>query len=198
MKNNILSIALSIISAQCLTAAVVSNTNVTLSNGGFAGADYALTVFQNEAGTNPTSIFFNVSGSTLTFVTSNIDEASDWYLASFEDEFSNLNIQADLFQVFVRATTSGFESNALNVGFGSFYLGVNTGNLDGGFDPFPPRNLYGWVQMQNTGSSLTMLGNAMSYQGSGIVVGTTQAIPEPSSLTLLLGLFATTFWRRRM
>lgn len=197
MRNNILSIALSIISAPYLTAAVISNTNVSLSDGGFAGADYALTVFQDEAGTDPTSILFNVTGSILTFVTSNIDEGSDWYLASFEDEFSNGNIQADLFQVFVRATTSGFESNDLNVGFGSFYLGVNTGNMDGGFDPFPPRNLYGWVRLQNTGGSLTMLGNAMSYQGTGVVIGTTQAIPEPSSLTLLLGMFATTFWRRR-
>jgi hypothetical protein len=140
------------------------------------------------------SIFFNVTGSILTFETKNLDEGSDWYLASFEDEFSNGNIQADLFQVFVRATTSGFESNDVNVGFGSFYLGVNTGK---GFDPFPPRNLYGWVQLQNTGGSLTMLGNAMSYQGTGIVIGTTQAIPEPSSLTLLLGGFATSFWRRR-
>jgi hypothetical protein len=196
MKNNVISIAFSIISVPCLTAAVVSNTNITLSNIDFPGANYALTVFQDEGRNDPTSILINASGSILTFVTTNLDEASDWYLVSFEDAFSKANIQSNLFPVFVR-TSSGFESNVLDVGFGSFYLGVNTGNIDGGYDPFPPRNLYGWVHLQNTGGSLTMLGNAMSYSGSGIVVGTTQAIPEPSSLTLLLGFFATTLWRRR-
>lgn len=197
MKNILRSIALSIVSAPCLTGAVIGNTNIVLSDSVWTGADYALTVYQDHAGTDPTTILFKLSESVLTFVNTNIDEGSDWYFASFGNEFSDVNIQANLFQVFVRGTNSGFETNEIDVGYGSFYLGVNTGKMISGNDPFPPRNLYGWVHLQNSDGNLTMLGNAMSYQGPGIIVGTTQAIPEPSSLTLLLGLAATITCRRR-
>lgn len=45
-------------------------------------------------------------------------------------------------------------------------------------------NQYGWVQLQYTGSSLTLLGNAIENSGSGIIVGTTTVVPEPSALML--------------
>ena len=97
----------------------------------------------------------------------------------------------------IRATLTGFESNVLDVGFGEFYLGVNTGNSEAPWGDLPPRNLYGWVHLQNIGGNISMLGNAMSYEGTGIVVGTTRAIPEPSSSALILCGIAIAFSRRR-
>ena len=196
MKTCLVTALLVLSTAPILFGAVVSNTNIVLSSGG-GFADYALTVYQDEFATDPTTIWFDVSGATLSFVDTNIDEGSDWYSTSLLDEFSNSSILGNSHQVFVRATTSGFESNDLTTGFGDFYLGVNTGNSDAPWTDLPPRNLYGWVHLQNLGGSLSMQGNAMSYQGTGIVVGTTEVIPEPSSCILVLCGLAITASRRR-
>lgn len=162
--------------------AAVTGTNITIGDGAFSGADYALTVYQDEAATDPTSIFFDISGSELTIVNYNIDEASDWFFTFENEEFSASSIQSDTHPVFIRHTPD-FETNVLDVGFGEFFLGVNTGNTDGA--GFPPRNLYGWARLRNTAGNLTLEDNAMTYSGSGIIVGTTQVIPEPA----LFGLF---------
>lgn len=181
----IILVAIAVISQPAI-AVVVSDTNIHLSG---SGTSYALTVFQDEGATDYTSIWFNVlSGQTLSFAGTTVDEASDWYSTSLGDQFSQATIQSSAFPVFVRATVSGYETNALTVSlFGDFYLGVNTGNRDGtwGPDGNPPRNLFGWVHLQNTGGTISMLGNAMSYQGDGIVIGTTEVIPEPSVLGLV-------------
>lgn len=203
MKHLLLSLVASIICSPCVSAVVISNTNITLGSGADApsygspsGAAYKLTVYQDLQG-DPTSIFFNVSSTgTLTFVTTFLDEGSDWYLTQNLSEFSDANIDTDLFRAFVKATPTGFETNTLTVG-STFYLGVNTGKWDANFQPDLPRNLYGWIALRRIGTTLSVLGNAMSYDGTGIIVGTTQAIPEPSALTLLLGFFVTTSFRRR-
>jgi hypothetical protein len=45
-------------------------------------------------------------------------------------------------------------------------------------------NQYGWVHLQYTESSLTLLGNAIENSGSGIIVGTMTVVPEPNTLML--------------
>jgi hypothetical protein len=163
-------------------AAVVSDTNIILSSGG-GNADYALSVFKQET-TNPTTMWFNLSGSTISFVTTNVDEGSDWYLASYGDPFTTETVHNGAFPVFVRDTSTGFDYNDLDVGGGDFYLGVNTGY--GARLGMPtPRDVFGWVHLQNTNGTLTMLGNAVAYDEGGIVIGTTQTVPEPSPLPLL-------------
>ena len=196
MKTSLVTALLVLSTVPVLFGTVISNTNIVLSSGG-GFSDYALTVYQDEFGTDSTTIWFDVSGATLFFVDKSLDEGSDWYSTSPWDEFSNSSILGNSHQVFVRATTSGFESNDLTTGFGDFYLGVNTGSPDGPWTDLPPRNLYGWVHLQNLGGSLLMQGNAMSYQGAGIVVGTTEVIPEPSSCMLVLCGLGITASRRR-
>ena len=181
-----------------LRAAVISDTNITLSNDDLfgIGADYALTVVQDEREGadqgDSTSIWLNVLGDTISFVTTNLDEGSDWYSVSSLEEFSNASILGDSHQVFVRALPSEFESNNLTVGFGDFYLGVNTGN---GF--VDDRTVYGWVHLRNVEGTLSMIGNAVTYEGTGIVVGTTRVVPEPSSSALICCGLAIAFCRRR-
>jgi hypothetical protein len=173
--------------AQTADAVVVSDTNVSLSDGAPI-SDYVLAVFKQET-TNPTTMWFDVSGGMLSWANINVDEASDWYLTSYGDAFTQATIQAGDFPIFVRATDTGFESNDLDVGLGDFYLGVNTGY--GSRIGLPaPRDVYGWVHLQNSGGTLSMLGNAVAYDEGGIVIGTTQAIPEPPSAALFLSALA--------
>jgi len=50
----------------------------------------------------------------------------------------------------------------------------------------PPPYDYGWVHLKLANSTtLTLLGNAIEDSGSGIIVGTTTVVPEPSSFCLL-------------
>ena len=174
--------------AQTAGAVVVSDTNIWLGNGPPSMADYTLGVYQDEAATNDTGILINVSGETLSFVNTTIDDGSDWYLTSFGNEFMASTIESGAFPFLVRSISTGWETHDLAVGFGDFYLGVNTGVLVGPRpDPdFSPRELFGWVHLQNSGGTLTMLGNAMSYGEPGLVIGTTQVVPEPGIFGLAL------------
>lgn len=176
--------------SQTINATVIEGTNVVLSNVGFPDADYTLTVYQDASATDPTSIFFDVTDSKLSIIDYNIDEASDWFLVSLNDEFSAATINADSFSTLIQHTPS-FKTNEIDTGFGDFYLGINTGNDDG--VGFPPRNIYGWVELRNIGGNLTLLDSAITYSGDGIIVGTTQVIPEPSSTVLLLGMGTLSF-----
>ena len=58
---------------------------------------------------------------------------------------------------------------------GSFYFGTEF-NTDGGL---------GWVQLDYSAGSLQILSSAIAVNHNGIIVGTTQAIPEPSSAVLI-------------
>ena len=151
---------------------------------------YALTVYQNFSATDWTSIWFDRDEIDLIFRTYNLDEGSDWYFCAYNDEFS-ANTVSDY-------TLFNQMDQRFTVGYGDFYLGVNTGN---GFIDFgvPNRNIYGWAHLNNTPDGLELLGSAISYDGQGIYVGTTQTIPEPSCLSLLmLGIPLFPVWRNRM
>ncbi|HUI07808.1 MAG TPA: PEP-CTERM sorting domain-containing protein [Verrucomicrobiae bacterium] len=67
-------------------------------------------------------------------------------------------------------------------------------------DSSPSPYTYGWAHLKLTSpTSLTLLGSAIENSGSGIVVGTTTVVPEPSSfcLTALALTLVFPFWRRR-
>lgn len=58
---------------------------------------------------------------------------------------------------------------------------------------------YGWAHLEYTGSNLILLGNAIEDSGSGIIVGTTTVVPEPSALGLTaVGLVSLFAWRGRI
>lgn len=158
------------------SAATISGTNVVLStNAGFS--DYTLTVYQNAGATDPTSIFFDRQGQNLIFRTYNVDESSDWYFADYNNSFTAASISQSAFMAFNQVDQS------YNVGFGDFYLGVNTGNgFQGGS---PGREVFGWALLRNSANGLQLLENAVTYDSPGIRVGTTTTVPEPTTLFLL-------------
>lgn len=171
---------------------VVTDANVSLSPSGSLG-DYQLTVFQDAAGTDPTSVWFDYDGTNIEIVNWNIDEGSDWYLVLGGDEFSARNIGDALFTTLL---TIDSPAGPIPVGSSDFFLAVNTGL---GVDASGPnRDAFGWVELSDTGTELVQLGSAMAYefpspgaQGNGIIVGTATTVPEPSALLLVaMGLAA--------
>ena len=193
MKPPILIAAACVLSTSVLNGAVVGGTNILLRDvppGGFPDSDYALTIFEDEGATDTTTIIFDVIGTTLQFVNTNIDGGSDWYLTRPGDLFTAENILADAFPTFFEI--DGFVANDIDVGTSPFFLGANADDYTSFYNP---RGTFGWAQFQIIGGQLTMLDNAVSY-GRGIIVGTTEAIPEPGSLSLV-ALAALLVLRRR-
>jgi hypothetical protein len=83
---------------------------------------------------------------------------------------------------------------------GPFFLGIRTTHAGSYFHGGQP-DTYGWVRLDNNHGNITMLGNAVAYDASGIRVGGTNAIalPEPAAGTILLAgaALAPRRWRRR-
>lgn len=165
-----------------LNAGTIANSNFLFVPDPSFGAQFRFTVFQDEAATDPTSLFITVSGSTLTPVMWNVDEEADYYLVPNLAVFSAATISLGQFPpLFVLDHPS-----PLNVGFGDFYLGINTGQ--GIVGPGQPRrDVFGWVHFVNDAQTgLHMVDNAVTYGNQGIIVGTTTAIPVPEAQTFAL------------
>ena len=160
-----------------LHADMIADSNVQLGESVF-GYDYALTVYQDAARTDPTSILFDRQTTSLTFRTYNIDESSDWYFVQSNDVFTTTSITQGNFTLFNQVDVS------FNVGYDDFYLGVNTGL--GFTNSSPRRDIYGWVLLRNSENGLSIVHSAMAYNEGGIIIGELEAIPEPSSLSLIL------------
>ena len=160
---------------------VVPDANIELLDAEFVG-DYALLVQQDAAGADDTTAFFDFDGTALRLTSSVLDEASDWYLVEAGDAFRTSNIEAGLYP--------RISGPPVVVGSGTFFLGVVTGLgfIDLGV---PNRDVFGWIELSVSGSTLSVLGNAMAYDAEGIFIGTNTAIPEPATGFLLaLGLAA--------
>jgi hypothetical protein len=95
----------------------------------------------------------------------------DWYLVSADDIFSDATV--DLYPAMWRDGRG--PGPPVQVGTSDFYLGVRLNPA-----------IYGWVQLKPIDGLVTMVGNAVSYASRGIVVGTTQFVPEPVSADLVL------------
>jgi len=165
-----------------LSANTIPNSNFIFVPDTSSGAQFRFTVFQNESATDPTSLWITVSGPTLTPVAWNVDEQADYYLVPNLAVFSAATISLGQFPpLFVTDHPS-----SLNVGFGDFYLGINTGQ--GIVGPGQPRrDVFGWVHFVNDAQTgLHMIDNAVTYGNQGIIVGTTTAIPVPEPYTFVL------------
>lgn len=184
-----------------LSAAVVPDMNVLLAPTMLDNAGEALTsltVYQDTAGTDPTTIWFNVdwesSMLSLEFEDSNLDEGSDWYFGLEAGQaFTEGVVASGSLMTFVAASGAGFETNPLLITdqMEGFFLLVNTGQSGVGIQEDLPRDIYGWVQLAieqvDGGVELVLLDNAVAYGEGGIVVGENIAIPEPK-FPLLLGV----------
>lgn len=164
-------------------ADVVVGTNVTFGGGSYLG-QYSLTACQDKQ-CDYTTMWFNKTNygtySTLTPTTWNIDEEADYYLVPYGAEFSASTIAQSQFTPFFVFD----DASSINVPFGTFYLGVNTGNSGNGW---PPRDVFGWVAFTNSPTGLEMIGNAMAYDTNGIFIGTTNIVPVPEADTWALML----------
>lgn len=123
-------------------------------------------------------------------------EGADYYLAAFGTAFTSQTISEG--QLEPLYTTD--HPYTIEVPYGDFYLGINTGVSSQ--VPLPSttaanRDVFGWVHLQNTPAGLTMLGNAMAYDTSGIYIGTFQPVPEPTAASIvMLGLTVLRRFRR--
>lgn len=177
------------ISASASRAAVVLDSNVELGSG--SPWEYQLTVFQDAAATDPTSVFLDYRPAALTYQAINLDEGSEWYFADAGDRFEAPTIVAGRFPEFA---VFGLEGTTSPIPLGEFFLAVNTGTDFSGADPH--REIFGWALLRNTGTGLELMGSAVTYDRPGIVVGTSTTIPEPS-ISWLLCLGSLLFRRSR-
>lgn len=172
---------LSLVFLLCSTLAqaeTVINTNIVLSNQW--SNYYSLLIYQNEDKTDYTEIFVQLNGNMLSALSSCMDEGSDWYLV---DNTTSLDYSNPLIQT----TETSIETYTVDVGYGNFYLAVNTGNEYG--YGWPPRNIYGWAELNNTNGQLSMISNEVTYESNMVMAVAFVSVPEPSSIILLfLGL----------
>jgi len=180
-----------LVCADARGAVVVVDSNVSLYSPGIF-SEFGLEVFQDAEGTEPTAVFFDRDGQFLIALGVNIDEGSDWYLANFGDRFDMPAIESSDFVTFFRVADE--THNVIDVGFGEFYLGVNTGTFSPQEETL--RNIFGWARFRNSPSGLELLGSAVAYGSDGIFIGTTRIIPEPCTLVLIAVCAACLLWRR--
>jgi hypothetical protein len=161
-------------------AVVVEDTNVRWVPDTTLG-EYRATVIQTYVNDDFTSVWFDhhtIPGQSLQAVNSHADEGSFWFLVQDGQEFSPATIAANQFPAFNRGSLPW---QPVAIPLGTFYLGVRTGTAQ-----YPPGPVaaYGWAKMNNSGTAITMLDNAIAYsvQGepAGIYVGTSTPVPEPS------------------
>ena len=181
------------------SALTVVPSALQLNDAGPSGfpAQYALTIFQDIAQTNPTTTFFDYDPGTqqLTWVTANIDESSDWYFVSAGQTFSWAGITAGDYVAFSDPAFSSTPSFA--VPYGDFYLGGTTGL--GFTESTPNRTVLAWAHLQASASGIVLIDSAAAYDAGSIVVGTLNAtpIPEPASAATLAALGTLAFGAAR-
>jgi hypothetical protein len=167
------------------SAEVISGTQISFAFNNSLG-DYEADVIQTPSALqsppgNGTSVFFSYSGTTIGFANITLDEGSDWFLVNAGDVFSADTIAAHQFPAIIEA---GFPvGGPVSIPLGNFYLGMTTGL--GFTNGQPNRNVFGWLELNNTGSELLPVASAVDYGDGGIIVGTTTPAPEPATLALV-------------
>jgi hypothetical protein len=191
----------SLLYAGFVMVAVSSNsagqTVVVDDNIGFAAPDsfsasHRGSIQQAATGDDVTSVWFDYDGSSLTAVAWNPDEESDWYVANPGDAFGFATVAKGQFTPIF---TVDNPRPQVFVGSKEFYLAVSTTSTDevGIREPFCDSNdpvcrkVFGWLRLRNVRGQLEMVENAVAYGSLGILVGTTELVPEPSCI-LLVGL----------
>jgi hypothetical protein len=153
-----------------------NGSNVTINLDQTIGGDYTGSFLTYTATTG-----------TLRVVTINLDEGSQLFLAKAGTVFTNATATTPSFPSLMTASTS-----PVQVGKDFYIAGRTRSMTDPGFS-WAQTDFYdsfGWAHVKvNAQGQLQILESAMAFRENGIVVGTTQAIPEPATYTLMgLGL----------
>ena len=72
--------AIALLIAHAHADTVIDSNFMVVPDTSFPPANYRFTVYQDEAGTDPTSLWVALSGQMLTPIFGNVDEAADYYL----------------------------------------------------------------------------------------------------------------------
>jgi hypothetical protein len=136
------------------------------------------------------SIRFGYDGESIVWdePTPHLGPRGDWSVVPVGSAFGPIAVTTGAYSPLFSETKFNKSYPPVYVGDSDFYLG------------FAYNGAYGWAHLVPAKGSLTMLGNVMSYNSPGIIIGTTTLVPEPiTSGILLVGLttFAVTFRRSR-
>jgi len=189
-----------------LQAQVIEDTQID-SNVDSTGLNFLVSVLQTPdnlpALADPTGIMvtpdlglIDIVGATTTLSFENfaVDEGSDWYAVDPNDVFTASTIANGDFPFLIGEASGSLGELEVAVGE-SFFLGVNTGNFD---SPNGPREDFGWGEfIYDTFGQLRVLDSAVAYDRGGIIVGTSQSVPEPSSAAVLFLIAAGSLCLRR-
>ena len=124
---------------------------------------------------------------------------ADFYLVSAGSTFSKATIASGNFTPLFNTD----QPHTVSVPYDptqstSFYLGINTGL--GFSNNRPNRDVFGWVQLSNSSTGMSIISSAMAYGEAGIIVGTLNTVPVPeadTSAMLLMGAGVMGFMARR-
>jgi hypothetical protein len=170
---------------------VVVNDNVFFSAGDEGGSTVlSFDVTKNAGGTGGLPVIgisFRYDGQQLIRdigATSDINGV-DFYFVEPGEPFSELTIASGQSRPMVLWNKA--KQYPVPFGPGDVWLGINTGHYySGGFgsEKGSDRDAFGWVHLRQVDGKYQMVGNAMAYESRGIIVGTTQTVPEPAGLLL--------------
>jgi len=174
-------------------AVVVENSNLRLAGpdlyDGSFGGNHLATIYQDVAGTDPTSVSLSFVNGFIGITNTNVDQGSDWYFVQPGDQFGPAAIAANQFLPVPLLYTVPPQSPYYVGGAFDFYLGVSTSEV--ATIPFE-RHIFGWVEIHNDHGILTGVHTAVSYNppGSspGIIVDTLMEVPVPEPSSLMLGI----------
>ena len=176
-----------------ISAASVFTNSVFLTNFGNTGPnnqpDYEIQTWSQPNGTGDGAfVGVTINGSlVLSPYTSTIGIGQRWFSVTNGTVFNAAALSTEI--PFANNLSPPFNPGQIQLSVGTnFYLAFWQ-------QEFP--NGYGWANLRYTASGLTLVGNAIENSGSGIIVGTTTVVPEPSvfTLTALSSVFLLAFFR---
>jgi hypothetical protein len=115
----------------------------------------------------------------------------DLFLRSADLQYYRVTDFGEVFNPIDPRVEDGLADGGLGeVGTGDFYLGIWLPKGDSSmFDEIG--QWYGWIHLRPVDDMLTMVGNAMSFDSRGIIVGTLDVVPEPTSIGVAIVGLAT-------
>lgn len=150
--------------------------------------EFRTTVLQTVGGDFTSTWFETDAFSTLEVVSWNLDDESDWYVVQPGELFSAAGIAAGEYPVLFTLDDPRPPVPLYFAPDGFLYLGFNTGvSYD---DDWPVeladfRDVFGWLKLGLDHNFVWYAADsAAAYDATGIIVGTTVGVPEPSTAIL--------------